>query len=208
MGLQVLNTFRSCKYAAGIEPTPQLATRLPCQRDRHFLLPSSGRQSLMILICYTGLFRTPMMEKLPEPAIKSLEASVPFPSRLGDPQEFALLVQSIIQNRMLNGETIRLDGSLRMQPWSTSELATIYVSHIYGDYPRPRTIVPPYLINPLYSSLVRNWRCRQMRTYVCFASAHILTFVDRCIIAPSTCKVLFTNNAKIFKKVDFLKKTT
>lgn len=147
-----------------------------------------------------------MMEKLPEPAIKSLEASVPFPSRLGDPQEFALLVQSIIQNRMLNGETIRLDGSLRMQPWSTSELATIYVSHIYGDYPRPRTIVPPYLMNPLYSSLVRNWRCRQMRTYECFASAHILTFVDRCIIAPSTCRVLFTNNAKIFKKVDFLKK--
>ncbi|KAH9627968.1 hypothetical protein HF086_017943 [Spodoptera exigua] len=54
--------------------------------------------------------------QLPEPAIKSLEATVPFPPRLGHPQEFALLVQSIIQNPMLNGETIRLDGSLRMQP--------------------------------------------------------------------------------------------
>lgn len=59
------------------------------------------------------------MEMLPEPAIKSLEATVPFPSRLGHPEEFALLVQSIIQNPMLNGETIRLDGSLRMQPWTT-----------------------------------------------------------------------------------------
>lgn len=57
-----------------------------------------------------------MMEQLPEAAIKQLESSVPFPSRLGHPQEFALLVQSIIQNPMINGETIRLDGSLRMQP--------------------------------------------------------------------------------------------
>lgn len=57
-----------------------------------------------------------MMEQLPESAIKQLEASVPFPPRLGSPNEYALLVQSIIQNPMINGETIRLDGSLRMQP--------------------------------------------------------------------------------------------
>lgn len=82
---------------------------LPIARD-------FAKQGIRVVTIAPGLFRTPMMEQLPEPAIKSLEASVPFPSRLGHPQEFALLVQSIIQNPMLNGETIRLDGSLRMQP--------------------------------------------------------------------------------------------
>lgn len=82
---------------------------LPIARDL-------AKQGIRVVTIAPGLFRTPMMEMLPEPAIKSLEASVPFPSRLGHPQEFALLVQSIIQNPMLNGETIRLDGSLRMQP--------------------------------------------------------------------------------------------
>ncbi|NP_001040424.1 3-hydroxyacyl-CoA dehydrogenase type-2-like isoform X2 [Bombyx mandarina] len=82
---------------------------LPLARDM-------AKQGIRVVTIAPGLFRTPMMEQLPEPAIKSLEASVPFPSRLGHPQEFALLVQSIIQNPMLNGETIRLDGSLRMQP--------------------------------------------------------------------------------------------
>lgn len=57
-----------------------------------------------------------MMEQLPEKAIKALEASVPFPPRLGHPQEYAMLVQAIIENPMLNGETIRIDGSIRMQP--------------------------------------------------------------------------------------------
>lgn len=57
-----------------------------------------------------------MLSQLPEPTIKSLEASIPFPSRLGHPHEYAVLVQSIIENPMLNGETIRLDGSIRMQP--------------------------------------------------------------------------------------------
>nr|AID66692.1 3-hydroxyacyl-CoA dehydrogenase [Agrotis segetum] len=82
---------------------------LPIARDL-------AKQGIRVVTIAPGLFRTPMMEQLPEPAIKSLEATVPFPPRLGHPQEFALLVQSIIQNPMLNGETIRLDGSLRMQP--------------------------------------------------------------------------------------------
>ncbi|CAB3225381.1 unnamed protein product [Arctia plantaginis] len=82
---------------------------LPIARDL-------AKQGIRVVTIAPGLFRTPMMSQLPEPAIKSLEASVPFPSRLGHPQEFALLVQSIIQNPMLNGETIRIDGSLRMQP--------------------------------------------------------------------------------------------
>ncbi|XP_075991194.1 hydroxysteroid 17-beta dehydrogenase 10 [Anticarsia gemmatalis] len=82
---------------------------LPIARDL-------AKQGIRVVTIAPGLFRTPMMSKLPEPAIKSLEATVPFPSRLGHPHEFALLVQSIIQNPMLNGETIRLDASLRMQP--------------------------------------------------------------------------------------------
>eukprot|EP01098_Paradermamoeba_levis_P008466 TRINITY_DN350_c0_g1_i4.p1 TRINITY_DN350_c0_g1~~TRINITY_DN350_c0_g1_i4.p1 ORF type:complete len:271 (-),score=93.96 TRINITY_DN350_c0_g1_i4:51-818(-) len=63
-----------------------------------------------------GLFRTPMLEGLPIAAQQALAKNVPFPSRLGEPDEFAQLVQSIIENHMLNGETIRLDGALRMAP--------------------------------------------------------------------------------------------
>jgi hypothetical protein len=53
---------------------------------------------------------------LPEEAQKSLGAQVPFPSRLGKPEEYALLALSIVENPMLNGETIRLDGAIRMAP--------------------------------------------------------------------------------------------
>nr|QMX41728.1 3-hydroxyacyl-CoA dehydrogenase HCD1 [Dioryctria abietella] len=82
---------------------------LPIARDL-------AKVGIRVVTIAPGLFRTPMMEQLPEPAIKQLEASVPFPPRLGHPHEFALMVQTIIQNPMLNGETIRLDGSIRMQP--------------------------------------------------------------------------------------------
>lgn len=63
-----------------------------------------------------GLFLTPMMKGLPEEVQQSLGASVPFPSRLGAPDEFAHLVQHICENVMLNGEMIRLDGAIRMTP--------------------------------------------------------------------------------------------
>ncbi len=63
-----------------------------------------------------GLFHTPMMAGLPEPIQKSLGASVPFPKRLGSPTEYGKLARHIIENPMLNGETIRLDGALRMAP--------------------------------------------------------------------------------------------
>lgn len=63
-----------------------------------------------------GLFDTPMMAKLPEQVRVTMGNTVPFPSRLGNPQEFAMLVQHIIGNPMLNGETIRLDGAVRMPP--------------------------------------------------------------------------------------------
>ena len=74
--------------------------------------------SLGVRVCTIapGLFLTPMMMSLPAEAQKSLGAQVPFPSRLGDPKEYAQLAMSIVENSMLNGETIRLDGAIRMAP--------------------------------------------------------------------------------------------
>jgi NAD(P)-dependent dehydrogenase (short-subunit alcohol dehydrogenase family) len=63
-----------------------------------------------------GLFLTPLLQSLPPEAQESLGKQVPFPSRLGDPTEFAALAVHIVENPMLNGETIRLDGAIRMQP--------------------------------------------------------------------------------------------
>ena len=63
-----------------------------------------------------GLFLTPMMAALPTEAQESLGRQVPFPPRLGHPEEFASLVRQVVENPMLNGETIRLDGSIRMAP--------------------------------------------------------------------------------------------
>ena len=61
-----------------------------------------------------GIFWTPLLESLPKEAQDSLGKQVPFPSRLGQPEEFAQLVSSIVANPMLNGEVIRLDGAIRM----------------------------------------------------------------------------------------------
>ena len=63
-----------------------------------------------------GTFDTPLLGALPEDNRRALEATIPFPSRLGRPEEFAALVAAIAENQMLNGETIRLDGALRMAP--------------------------------------------------------------------------------------------
>jgi 3-hydroxyacyl-CoA dehydrogenase/3-hydroxy-2-methylbutyryl-CoA dehydrogenase len=63
-----------------------------------------------------GIFDTPLLATLPEPVRMSLGKQIPFPSRLGRPPEFAALALHIIENAMLNGETIRLDGAIRMQP--------------------------------------------------------------------------------------------
>ena len=63
-----------------------------------------------------SLFRTPMAEMLPEEALASLEEQTLHPHRLGKPEEYAALVQHIVENPMLNGEVIRLDGAVRMAP--------------------------------------------------------------------------------------------
>jgi NAD(P)-dependent dehydrogenase (short-subunit alcohol dehydrogenase family) len=71
---------------------------------------------IRVLAIAPGIFRTPMIHTLPQEAQDSLGASVPFPKRLGEPEEFAELVLHMVRNRYLNGEVIRLDGALRMAP--------------------------------------------------------------------------------------------
>jgi len=82
---------------------------LPIARD----LAQNG---IRVVTIAPGLFHTPLLGALPEEAQKSLGAQVPFPNRLGKPSEYALLVKSIVENPMINGETIRLDGAIRMAP--------------------------------------------------------------------------------------------
>jgi NAD(P)-dependent dehydrogenase (short-subunit alcohol dehydrogenase family) len=82
---------------------------LPAARD----LASVG---VRVCAIAPGIFDTPMLASLPEPAREALGAAVPFPPRLGRPAEFAALAAHIIENEMLNGEVIRLDGALRMAP--------------------------------------------------------------------------------------------
>jgi NAD(P)-dependent dehydrogenase (short-subunit alcohol dehydrogenase family) len=75
-----------------------------------------AQSAIRVVTIAPGLFMTPLLASLPEEAQRSLGAQVPFPSRLGDPSEYALMVRSIVENVMLNGETIRLDGAIRMAP--------------------------------------------------------------------------------------------
>ena len=63
-----------------------------------------------------GLFGTPLLLNMPQPVQDALAATVPFPTRFGAPEEYAKLVLAIVDNPMLNGETIRLDGAIRMPP--------------------------------------------------------------------------------------------
>lgn len=86
-----------------------MAMALPVARD----LAGAGIRVSTIL---PGLFHTPMFDELREDARAALAASVPFPQRLGRPEEYAALVQAIVENEMINGATIRLDGALRMAP--------------------------------------------------------------------------------------------
>ncbi len=75
-----------------------------------------ARFGIRVAAIAPGIFDTPMLAGLPEPARQSLGQQVPFPSRLGRPDEYAALARHIVENEMLNGEVIRLDGALRMAP--------------------------------------------------------------------------------------------
>ena len=85
------------------------AMTLPIARDR-------ARDGIRVGAILPGLFHTPMFDGLPEEARNSLAATVPFPSRLGNPSEYAQLATHICENIMLNGATIRLDGAIRLAP--------------------------------------------------------------------------------------------
>jgi NAD(P)-dependent dehydrogenase (short-subunit alcohol dehydrogenase family) len=82
---------------------------LPLARD----LAAAG---IRVCTIAPGLFATPLLMGLPEPARAALAQSIPFPRRLGEPPEYAALACHILENTMLNGEVIRLDGALRMAP--------------------------------------------------------------------------------------------
>lgn len=82
---------------------------LPVARDL-------ARSGIRVVTIAPGIFKTPMMAGMPQEVQDSLGAAVPFPSRLGEPAEYAALALHIVENQMLNGETIRLDGAIRMAP--------------------------------------------------------------------------------------------
>jgi NAD(P)-dependent dehydrogenase (short-subunit alcohol dehydrogenase family) len=86
-----------------------VAMTLPAARDL-------AQYGIRVNTIAPGLFDTPLLAALPEEARQKLGAGVPFPQRLGAPDEYAQLACELIENRMLNGETIRLDGALRMPP--------------------------------------------------------------------------------------------
>ena len=86
-----------------------VAMTLPVARDL-------ARSGIRVCTIAPGIFRTPMMAAMPQEVQDSLGAAVPFPSRLGEPSEYAALALHIVENQMLNGETIRLDGAFRMAP--------------------------------------------------------------------------------------------
>jgi NAD(P)-dependent dehydrogenase (short-subunit alcohol dehydrogenase family) len=82
---------------------------LPIARDL-------SRSGIRVVTIAPGIFETPMLKGMPQEIQDALGKMVPFPPRLGRPDEYAALVGHIVQNEMLNGEVIRLDGAIRMQP--------------------------------------------------------------------------------------------
>lgn len=112
----IINTASVAAYDGQIGQAAYAASKggivgmtLPIARDL-------ARSGIRVMTIAPGLFETPLLAGLPEEARLSLGQQVPFPSRLGRPAEYALLVKSIIENPMLNGEVIRLDGAIRMGP--------------------------------------------------------------------------------------------
>jgi NAD(P)-dependent dehydrogenase (short-subunit alcohol dehydrogenase family) len=112
----IINTASVAAYDGQIGQAAYAASKggivgmtLPIARDL-------ARSGIRVMTIAPGLFHTPLLDSLPAEAIASLGQQVPFPSRLGRPAEYAQLAQSILENPMLNGEVIRLDGAIRMAP--------------------------------------------------------------------------------------------
>ena len=112
----IVNTASVAAYEGQIGQVAYAASKggvvsmtLPIARDL-------AQYGIRVVTIAPGIFLTPMLQGLPEAAQESLGKQVPFPSRLGKPEEYARMVECIIANPMLNGETIRLDGAIRMAP--------------------------------------------------------------------------------------------
>lgn len=112
----IINTASVAAYDGQIGQAAYSASKggivgmtLPIARDLSI-------QGIRIVTIAPGLFNTPMLQQLPDKVRAFLAKTVPFPQRLGEPSEYAQLVESIVDNPMLNGEVIRLDGALRMMP--------------------------------------------------------------------------------------------
>lgn len=112
----VVNTASAAAYEGQIGQAAYAASKggvvgltLPAARDL-------AGTAIRVCTIAPGLFRTPLLAGLPEEAQASLGEQIPHPRRLGEPEEYAALVRHIVENPMLNGETIRLDGALRMAP--------------------------------------------------------------------------------------------
>jgi NAD(P)-dependent dehydrogenase (short-subunit alcohol dehydrogenase family) len=112
----IINTASVAAYDGQIGQAAYSASKggivgmtLPIARDL-------ARNGIRCVTIAPGIFRTPMMDGLPKDVQESLAANIPFPSRLGTPQDYAKLAQHIIVNEMLNGEVIRLDGAIRLAP--------------------------------------------------------------------------------------------
>lgn len=83
------------------------------------ILPAArelAQYGIRVIAIAPGIFLTPMLQALPEAAQHSLAAAIPYPHRLGDPRESAALAIHMIENVMLNGEVVRLDGAIRLMP--------------------------------------------------------------------------------------------
>ena len=112
----IINTASVAAYDGQIGQVAYSASKggivgmtLPIARDL-------SRSGIRVVTIAPGIFETPMMKGLPKEAQEALGKMVPFPPRLGRPEEYAALARHIIENEMLNGETIRLDGAIRMAP--------------------------------------------------------------------------------------------
>lgn len=112
----VINTASVAAYEGQIGQASYSASKggvagmtLPIAREM-------ARHGIRVMTIAPGLFETPMLAELPEEARESLGKMVPFPPRLGTPAEYARMARDIVENPMLNGSTIRLDGAIRMQP--------------------------------------------------------------------------------------------
>jgi NAD(P)-dependent dehydrogenase (short-subunit alcohol dehydrogenase family) len=112
----LIHTSSVAAYEGQIGQTAYSATKAAVAGMTLPIARELARFGIRCVAIAPGIFHTPMMDGMPQEVQQSLAAQVPFPARLGRPEEFAQLVASVLEIPMLNGTTIRLDGAIRMQP--------------------------------------------------------------------------------------------